>query len=69
MPSAGAILYAGEKPTWMADKAIQCLGGNSFISKRSISYLWRDAKLHEIGAGTSEMQRMLIRRESFAETL
>jgi isovaleryl-CoA dehydrogenase len=66
--AAGAILYAGEKATWMAGVAIQCLGGNGYINEFPTGRLWRDAKLYEIGAGTSEIRRMLIGRELFDET-
>ncbi|MEE9587750.1 MAG: isovaleryl-CoA dehydrogenase [Hyphomicrobiaceae bacterium] len=66
--AAGAILYAGEKATWMALEAIQALGGNGYINEFSTGRLLRDAKLYEIGAGTSEIRRMLIGRELFAET-
>ena len=66
--AAGAILYAAEKATWMAGEAIQCLGGNGYINEYSTGRLWRDAKLYEIGAGTSEIRRMLIGRELFSET-
>ncbi|HYC14795.1 MAG TPA: isovaleryl-CoA dehydrogenase [Stellaceae bacterium] len=66
--AAGAILYAGEKATWMALEAIQCLGGNGYINEYPTGRLLRDAKLYEIGAGTSEIRRMLIGRELFAET-
>ncbi len=66
--AAGAILFAAEKATWMAGEAIQCLGGNGYINEYSPGRLWRDAKLYEIGAGTSEIRRMLIGRELFAET-
>ena len=66
--SAGAILYAAEKATWMALEAIQCLGGNGYINDYPTGRLLRDAKLYEIGAGTSEIRRMLIGRELFAET-
>ncbi|GAA4415182.1 isovaleryl-CoA dehydrogenase [Quisquiliibacterium transsilvanicum] len=66
--AAGAILYAAEKATWMAGEAIQCLGGNGYVNEYSTGRLWRDAKLYEIGAGTSEIRRMLIGRELFAET-
>lgn len=65
---AGAILYAAEKATWMAGEAIQILGGNGYINEYPVGRLWRDAKLYEIGAGTSEIRRMLIGRELFAET-
>jgi isovaleryl-CoA dehydrogenase len=67
--AAGAILYAAEKATWMAGEAIQCLGGNGYINEYPTGRLWRDAKLYEIGAGTSEIRRMLIGRELFAETM
>ncbi len=66
--AAGAILYAGEKATWMAGEAIQCLGGNGYINEYATGRLWRDAKLYEIGAGTSEIRRWLIGRELFGET-
>ena len=66
--AAGAILYASEKATWMAGEAIQALGGNGYINDYSTGRLWRDAKLYEIGAGTSEIRRMLIGRELFNET-
>ncbi|MEM6903673.1 MAG: isovaleryl-CoA dehydrogenase [Pseudomonadota bacterium] len=66
--AAGAILYAAEKATWMALEAIQCLGGNGYINEYATGRLLRDAKLYEIGAGTSEIRRMLIGRELFAET-
>ena len=66
--AAGAILYAAEKATWMALEAIQCLGGNGYINEYPTGRLLRDAKLYEIGAGTSEIRRMLIGRELFAET-
>ncbi len=66
--AAGAILYAAEKATWMAGQAIQTLGGNGYINEYPTGRLWRDAKLYEIGAGTSEIRRMLIGRELFAET-
>jgi isovaleryl-CoA dehydrogenase len=67
--AAGAILYAAEKATWMAGETIQVLGGNGYINDYPAGRLWRDAKLYEIGAGTSEIRRMLIGRELFAETL
>jgi isovaleryl-CoA dehydrogenase len=67
--AAGAILYAAEKATWMAGEAIQALGGNGYINDYATGRLWRDAKLYEIGAGTSEVRRMLIGRELFAETM
>jgi isovaleryl-CoA dehydrogenase len=66
--AAGAILYAAEKATWMALEAIQCLGGNGYINDYPTGRLLRDAKLYEIGAGTSEVRRMLIGRELFNET-
>ena len=65
---AGVILYAAEKATWMAGEAIQALGGNGYINDYPTGRLWRDAKLYEIGAGTSEIRRMLIGRELFDET-
>ena len=61
--AAGAILYSAEKATWMAGQAIQALGGNGYINDYATGRLWRDAKLYEIGAGTSEIRRMLIGRE------
>ncbi len=66
--AAGAILYAAEKATWMAGEAIQCLGGNGYINEYPTGRLWRDAKLYEIGAGTSEIRRMLIGRELYNDT-
>src|SRR5271163_1600063 len=66
--AAGAILYASERATWMALESIQCLGGNGYINDYPTGRLLRDAKLYEIGAGTSEIRRMLIGRELFAET-
>jgi isovaleryl-CoA dehydrogenase len=66
--AAGAILYAAEKATWMASEAIQALGGNGYINEFPTGRLLRDAKLYEIGAGTSEIRRMLIGREIFTET-
>ncbi|MGB0163653.1 MAG: isovaleryl-CoA dehydrogenase [Candidatus Puniceispirillaceae bacterium] len=66
--SAGCILYAAEKATKIALEAIQCLGGNGYINDYPTGRLLRDAKLYEIGAGTSEIRRMLIGRELFAET-
>ncbi len=66
--AAGAILYAAEKATWMALEAIQCLGGNGYINDYPTGRLLRDAKLYEIGAGTSEIRRWLIGRELFSET-
>ena len=66
--AAGAILYAAEKATWMALEAVQALGGNGYINEYPTGRLLRDAKLYEIGAGTSEIRRMLIGRELFEET-
>ena len=66
--SAGCILYAAEKATQIALEAIQCLGGNGYINDYPAGRLLRDAKLYEIGAGTSEIRRMLIGRELFEET-
>jgi isovaleryl-CoA dehydrogenase len=66
--AAGAILFAAEKATWMALEAIQALGGNGYTNEYPTGRLLRDAKLYEIGAGTSEIRRMLIGRELFAET-
>jgi isovaleryl-CoA dehydrogenase len=66
--AAGAILYAAERATWMALEAIQCLGGNGYINDYPAGRLLRDAKLYEIGAGTSEIRRMLIGREIFEKT-
>jgi isovaleryl-CoA dehydrogenase len=66
--AAGAILYAAEKATWMAGEAIQSLGGVGYTRDYPVERLWRDAKLYEIGAGTSEIRRMLIGRELFDET-
>jgi isovaleryl-CoA dehydrogenase len=66
--AAGAILFAAEKATWMALEAIQILGGNGYINDYPTGRLLRDAKLYEIGAGTSEIRRMLIGRELFRET-
>lgn len=66
--AAGAILYAAERATWMALEAIQCLGGNGYTADYPTGRLLRDAKLYEIGAGTSEIRRMLIGRELFDET-
>ncbi|MGV8959857.1 MAG: isovaleryl-CoA dehydrogenase [Stenotrophomonas sp.] len=66
--AAGAILYSAEKATWAAGEAIQILGGNGYINDYPTGRLWRDAKLYEIGAGTSEIRRMLIGRELFQRT-
>lgn len=63
--AASVILFTSEKATWMASEAIQCLGGNGYINDFPTGRLWRDAKLYEIGAGTSEIRRMLIGRELF----
>ena len=65
---AGVILWCAEKATWMAGEGIQIFGGNGYINDYPLGRLWRDAKLYEIGAGTSEIRRMLIGRELFAET-
>ena len=66
--AAGAILYASERATWMALQAIQCLGAMGYMNESPTGRLLRDAKLYEIGAGTSEIRRMLIGRELFDET-
>src|SRR6516164_461737 len=66
--AAGAILYAAEKATWLAGEAIQALGGVGYTNEYPVGRLWRDAKLYEIGAGTSEIRRMLIGRALFSET-
>ena len=66
--AAGAILYAAEKATWMTLEAIQTLGGMGYVNDSPTGRLLRDAKLYEIGAGTSEIRRWLIGRELFAET-
>ncbi|CAH2604196.1 Acyl-CoA dehydrogenase [Rhodovastum atsumiense] len=66
--AAGAILFAAERATWMALEAIQCLGGNGYINDYPTGRLLRDAKLYEIGAGTSEIRRMLIGRELYTES-
>ena len=66
--AAGAILFAAEKATWMALEAIQALGGNGYVNEFATGRLLRDAKLYEIGAGTSEIRRMLIGRELFEES-
>jgi len=66
--AAGAILYAAERATWMALETIQCLGGNGYINDVPAGRLLRDAKLYEIGAGTSEIRRMLIGREIYEKT-
>ena len=65
---ASVILWCGEKATWMAGEGVQIYGGNGYINEYPLARLWRDAKLYEIGAGTSEIRRMLIGRELFAET-
>jgi isovaleryl-CoA dehydrogenase len=67
--AAGAILYSAEKATWMAGEAIQTLGGVGYTNEYPVGRLWRDAKLYEIGAGTSEIRRMLIGRELYAESM
>jgi isovaleryl-CoA dehydrogenase len=67
--AAGAILYSAEKATWMAGEAIQTLGGVGYTNDYPVGRLWRDAKLYEIGAGTSEIRRMLIGRELYNETM
>ena len=66
--AAGCILVAAEKATWMASEAMQTLGGNGYINEFPAGRLLRDAKLYEIGAGTSEIRRMLIGRELFNAT-
>jgi len=66
--AAGVILYAAERATWMALETIQCLGGNGYINEFPAGRLLRDAKLYEIGAGTSEIRRMLIGREIYEKT-
>ena len=67
--AAGAILYSAEKATWMAGETIQALGGVGYTNESPAGRLWRDAKLYEIGAGTSEIRRMLIGRELYNETM
>ena len=67
--AAGVILYTAEKATWMAGEAVQIFGGNGYTNEYPVGRLWRDAKLYEIGAGTSEIRRMLIGRELFSETM
>jgi len=66
--AAGAILYAAEKATWLTGQAISAFGGNGYINEYPLARLWRDAKLYEIGAGTSDIRRMLIGRELFRLT-
>ena len=66
---AAVILWCAEKATWMAGEGIQVFGGNGYVNDYPLGRLWRDAKLYEIGAGTSEIRRMLIGRELFAETM
>ena len=66
---ASVILWTAEKATWMAGEGVQIFGGNGYINDYPLGRLWRDAKLYEIGAGTSEIRRMLIGRELFAETI
>jgi len=63
---ASVILWCAEKATWMAGEGVQIFGGNGYINDYPLGRLWRDAKLYEIGAGTSEIRRMLIGRELFA---
>ena len=65
---ASVILWTAEKATWMAGEGVQIFGGNGYINEYPLGRLWRDAKLYEIGAGTSEIRRMLIGRELFSET-
>lgn len=65
---ASVILWCAEKATWMAGEGVQIFGGNGYINEYPLGRLWRDAKLYEIGAGTSEVRRMLIGRELFSET-
>ena len=65
--AASVILFTAEKATWMACESIQCLGGNGYVNEFPVGRLWRDAKLYEIGAGTSEIRRMLVGRELFDE--
>jgi isovaleryl-CoA dehydrogenase len=67
--AAAVILFTAERATWMALEAIQCLGGNGYINDFPTGRLLRDAKLYEIGAGTSEIRRMLIGRELFNDTM
>jgi isovaleryl-CoA dehydrogenase len=66
---AAVILWCAEKATWMAGEGVQVFGGNGYINEFPLGRLWRDAKLYEIGAGTSEIRRMLIGRELFSETM
>jgi isovaleryl-CoA dehydrogenase len=66
---AAVILWCAEKATWMAGEGIQIFGGNGYINDYPLGRLWRDAKLYEIGAGTSEIRRMLIGRELYSETM
>ena len=66
---ASVILWTAEKATWMAGEGVQIFGGNGYINEYPLGRLWRDSKLYEIGAGTSEIRRMLIGRELFAETM
>ena len=68
MDSASAILLAAERATWMAGQAIQALGAMGYATESAAGRLWRDAKLYEIGAGTSEIRRYLIGREFFENT-
>ncbi|MBT8334652.1 MAG: isovaleryl-CoA dehydrogenase, partial [Deltaproteobacteria bacterium] len=67
--AAAVILFTAEKATWMALEAIQCLGANGYINEYPTGRFLRDAKLYEIGAGTSEIRRMLIGRELFRDTM
>ena len=66
---ASVILWCAEKATWMAGEGVQIFGGNGYVNDYPLGRLWRDAKLYEIGAGTSEIRRMLIGRELFGETM
>ena len=66
--AAGVILYTAERSTWMASETVQVLGGNGYTNEYPAGRLLRDAKLYEIGAGTSEIRRMLIGREIFEES-
>ena len=61
---ASVILWCAEKATWMAGEGIQIFGGNGYINDYPMGRLWRDAKLYEIGAGTSEIRRMLDRKST-----
>jgi len=66
---ASVILWWAEKATWMEGGGVQIFGGDGYINEYPLGRLWRDAKLYEIGAGTSEIRRMLIGRELFGETM